>query len=518
VVEGVDPQLTFLGSFDPLTLMLEFSGQYRVSPPEGPRFDPDHGFKHTLRRVPTSVLAHELAHVVHTLGTAAGLRQYLIMVETFLSRLDLISAAVEAADGEVLRLPIVPNLHVYAQTERLTNAATVLSAHLVAGAAYAGGYREDEPDHNINLTWLQSHTRLGGFELGWPTCHCYLGHHTGQPQSVVAGYRHLTEGIAKIVERMQRRFTGEEGEQSPQGTVLLSAEQFADHRSSPFDPYYVAAAVFHSAKLFENPDTHVAGYEDYVAVLADIAMMVDPLVTPTAFSEIFGPLSPDVLDAAKMGYSPFMLYQRLCHLFWRSVEELPLLDAGDMRLTGKVAALQNAVLAAAGSDLTMRDMTLETLKSLTRFEYLLDAQVFTNSTQSRDVYRRGFERVLAWRADVLDGSAIYEDLLTGRDKLLDHSRWWSPTYAIGGDLYSAFDVRPGEGVAVDQANIQMLRSVLDAICFRNAPCELRGPPRGDTCALPPIGLCSRIPNRLRPKDQDPYCVRDLFTGVLRSLG
>jgi hypothetical protein len=124
-------------------------------------------------------------------------------------------------------------------------------------------------------------------------------------------------------------------------------------------------------------------------------------------------------------------------------------------MTTKVAALQNAVLAAAGTKVTIRDATLEALQSVTRFKELLDAHVFTESEQGRDVYRRGFERVLSWRADVLAGSAILEDLLTSREKLLDHARWWSPSYAVGGDLYSGFDVRPGDGVAVDQTNIQV---------------------------------------------------------------
>ena len=494
--------------------MLEFSGRYRIPPSE----DPPHDDGSALRRVPTSILAHELAHVAHTLGTAAGLRQYLIAVATLLSRLKLISAAVEAADGEVLQLPIMPNLHVYPQTQRLTNAVHSLSKLLVAGAAYSGGYRDDEPDHNIDLAWLQSHTNLGGFELGWETSHCYLGRHTGQQQSVMAGYRHLTEGVAKIVERMQRRFMGEEGERSPLGTAAVSLQQFGDHRSSPFDPYYVALAVFQNAMRFENPDARVAGYEEYVPILADIAMMVDPLITPVSFSAVFETSSPDVLEAAKMGYSPFALYHRLCHLFWRSVDKLPLLDDGDAKLTVTVATLQNAVLATAGSKLTMHDITLESLESLTRFEGLLDAHVLTGSEEGRDVYRRGFERVLSWRADVLAGSAIFEDLLVDREKLLEDVWWWSPSYAVGGDLYSHFNVRPSEGVAVDQTNIQMLSSVLDAVCFRNSPCELRGPPRGDRCAFPRIGLCSRLPDRLPPTDHDAYCKRDGWVDVLRSLG
>jgi hypothetical protein len=198
----------------------------------------------------------------------------------------------------------MPNLHLSTQTEGLTNAAEAVRALLVARAVYPGGYRDDEPDHNINLAWLQSNTTLGGLELGWETSHYYLGHHTGQQQSVMAGYRHLTEGVAKIVERIQRRFTGEEGEQSAHGTVLVSPEQFGDQRSSPFDPYYVALSVFQNAKRIENPATRVAGYEEYVAILADIAMMVDPLVTPDSFSAVFRTSSPNVLELAKTGYSP----------------------------------------------------------------------------------------------------------------------------------------------------------------------------------------------------------------------
>lgn len=513
VVEPPDPQLTSLGSFDPLTLMLEFSDRYRVQPPEG-RW---HKQYLPLSRVPTSILAHELAHLVHTLGTAAGLRQYLLAVDHFRVRLELVRAATEASDGAALRVPIVKNLASYTDTERLTGALETLGRLFVTSAVYGGGYRDEESAPNINLSWLQSDTVLDGIELGWETSHCYLGYHTGQQQSVMLGYRHLTEGVAKIVERTQRRFTGEEGERSPHGLVRMSPEEFANHRTSPFDPYYVASAVFHDARLFENPETRVPGYEDYVAVLADIAMMVDPLVTPRSFAAIFRTSGAEALDLAKTGYSPFVFYHRLCHLFWRSVDKLPTFapDEIEGHMTTHVAALQNGVLAAAGSDLTMYDLTIEARESLTDLAPFLDAHVFMESEEGRDVYRRGFDRVLSWRADTLDGAAIFEDLLTGREALLNHAQWWSPSYAVGGDLYSGFDVRPGDGVGVEQMNIRMMSSVVDAICLKNAPCELRGP-RGDKCALPRIGLCREIPDGV--PIGEPYCVREQFLSVLRDLG
>ena len=490
--------------------MLEFSARYRVPPRDEPR----HQTERALSRVPTSLLAHELTHVTHTLGTAAGLRCYLLGVEGFTTKMDLIAAATEAAGSKELDVPLIANAAKYQHSDEFTRTLLHLGGLLVTTTVYAGGIRAPETDPTINIAWIEPPRKLLGFDLGWETAHTYLGIHTAQEESVMCGYRHLTEGVAKVVERTQRRIAGEPGEQSPYGPQsAVPPEEYARVRSSPFDPYYVAAAVFNFAKSTDAQGSPVPAYEDYVAILSDLAMMFDPVVTPRSFAELFRLNDGDV-DRALTGYSPFALFLRLCRTFWQHVDDLPLLEPGDRNLTSQVLDLQNAILRLAGTDWTMEAVTREALESSRQFAEVLSSHLFTDAKSVKEVFTRGFEAVLTWRLEILHGAAIYEDLLTDRTKLLELSQRWSPSFAVGSDLYSSFDVTPGQGIAVEQTNLQVFGEVLTRVAFENGACPLRRA----RCALSPVPLCSHLPETLPTRSSEPYCVREQYLRAIRALG
>src|SRR5438093_1295646 len=101
-------EFSVLGSFDPMSLMLDFSGQYSVVEHNVfyTRFETSR-YAEALSKVPLAVLSHELAHLAHTLTTAAGIRQYLFGTDDLILRRLLAGSAIEAAPQGVLTLPLL---------------------------------------------------------------------------------------------------------------------------------------------------------------------------------------------------------------------------------------------------------------------------------------------------------------------------------------------------------------------------------------------------------------------------
>lgn len=503
--------LEVLGSFDPLALMLEFSGQYH---PDGTS-DPQEDF---LSRVPTGVLVHEITHLTQTLGTAAGIREFLMAIDDMRLRRAMVQTAVKASPDGVLKLPLATTHGLYGDDVAYRELEASWSQVVHTRLVHAGGTYHHEPDPEIELAWLAEDTRITGREVSWEVPFFYLYPFIGVSESVALGFIHLTEGVAKTIERLQRRLTGEPGEFSAVGVRTVTHEQFIQEISSPVDPYYLALLVFVNAKQRFNPAVDLPAYEEYVPVLADIAMMFDPVLTPESFTRVYGLRNDEALDGAINGFSPASLYMRLCRLFWEGAASLPRLDTG-RRMTEVVVELQDAFLGQIAPGLTMLSVTRECAETVERLSSHLDSHILdVENTAVRDMFRGAFTRVLAFRADALRGGAISEDLLTDRERLVGFARFLSPSFAVGSTIVSGFETRPGFGIGVDQANLQADRDLLDTLFFGNGPCHLAAGRRERRCPLEPVSLCTELPLTLLETSGPAYCVRDQTLRLLRAMG
>lgn len=497
-----------LGSFDSYSLMLRFH-----DPADGPP-------ESALARIATSTLSHELVHLAHTLGTAAGIRRFLMSVEDYQLRFAIASKYLrERGNADDFMLPIRVDIN----DDRVTNSGIGDELKLLADLRftwdlYAGVER-------ISLTgarsaapfWLESDVRIRGRQIPWGVAHVNLYLFKGEDAALLPGYLQLTEGTAKIVERVQRRFAGEQGEASPQGTHRLAdGKSFLREASSPFDPYYVAFMAFNSAKQRFAPDSPIGGYEEYVIILADMAMMIDPLTTPEATKTILG-VSADTIETLKNGYSPFATYLRLCRIFWEQSWTLPQLGETD-HMTEDVVRIQDALLAKVAPSLTMKDLTQELRSSFERYRDIFTAHIVDKEPGIADLFVNSFASALKFREEVLRGGAFCEDFLTSREKLETFARFLSPTYSVGSVVVSGYQTRPGFGVGVDQVNVEMFSDFLDAVIFGNRRCPLAGDQQtARMCVLDPVHLCERFPRDVEMSGEA-YCVRGQAARLAGAFG
>ena len=339
------------GSFDPLSLSVEFSSAYQ----------PDAGFEgpwqDALAKVPTPLIAHELAHLVHSLSTAAGIRAFLLAMDDVRVRTMVVHAAIAASSENRLRLPLNENQSTYMRDPDFARYSTLWArlrhvALFHSGNFYLTTRAEDEVGAGV---WMQAAGRrkVGPLTNPWEMPFVDLTPYLSVERVVSPGFVHLTEGVAKIVETIQRRFTGEPGEQSPHGTKAVSLRDFVSRAESPIDPYYVTRIAFGAMR---DPSSTMAPFDEYILLLSDMAMMFDPLLTPDAFSQLYGGLSDDDMDAARSGMSPFGIFLQLARLFWRHAPKLEL--STELPLNEQAAAFQDGLLAAAGLQLSMSELTL----------------------------------------------------------------------------------------------------------------------------------------------------------------
>jgi len=496
-----------LGSFDSYSLMLQFH-----DPVGGP-------MEGALGRVATSTLAHELVHLAHTLGTAAGVREFLMTVEDHQLRLYMLSRYGALTGDSEFVLPLLDPLN----AERIARAEIAAELSLWASLQgvsrlYSGMEKVDEPEAESAASfWLQPQTALRGATVPWEVAHANLFPFTRERAAVLPGYRQLTEGPAKIVERIQRRLAEEQGEAAPAGLSRMELQSFVRGASSPYDPYYVAFVAFGQAKQMFAPESRVGGYEEYVLLLADLAMMIDPVTTPDATATLFG-VGPDVLERMTNGYTPFSTYLRLCRLFWEHADTLPHLGDCD-RMTEDVVRIQNALLAKVAPSLSMKALTKELRSSLHRYREIFSGHVLDDTPGIADLFVDSFDNALAFREETLDGGAFAEDFLTSREKLEQFARFLSPTYSVGEWVISRYEPHEGFGVGVDLTNLEMFRDLLDALFYGNRRCPLAGDDQAPRiCALEPVSLCDAFPAR-PPADGAPtYCVREQTARLARSLG
>jgi hypothetical protein len=465
--------------------LIEFPEHYRI---QSARSMPE-----ALHAIPTSLLAHEMAHLTHTMTTAAGFRQFAFSVEELAVRMLILEERARA--DPVVPTPLLKHLGGETTWEEL------YAALVQSFMSHRGSTVDVDPEGRA--IWLEDQMSLSSRAF------VNLELFSGERRVIAGGQRHLTEGFAKIIERMQRRFHSEAGEFSPLGTASQQLSQMA---TSPLDPYYVSlwvSQVCHNAAGASTPH-----YEEYVLILSDLAMMLDPLFTPNSLRAVAG------REVSDLTQSPFSMFFRLCDIFWAMADTLPPLS-NELTLTDQVCDIQNAILDKCGAGLTMKDIATELHDNVAAF---FDRSTVTlplagfHEESLRRLIRENVLGLLSWRRDTLQGSAIIEDLLTGRETLMRFITGNAPSVAVGETVYSNVDVREGWGIGAEQASTLMLRDVLDAAYSGDRPCMLQTFGGRRTCARQEISLCTALPRSWEEKYDNDYCARTSWMTAMRALG
>jgi hypothetical protein len=153
----------------------------------------------------------------------------------------------------------------------------------------------------------------------------------------------------------------------------------------------------------------------------------------------------------------------------------------------QIVEYQNAMLEAMGVAVTMRSLT-ETLGGvidLTLKDLASDLPEFP-----LDEHRATFRRLLQFRAEVLDGGALFEDALTPKPKLQSFARQFVPAVAVGSVSSSGRPPSNGLDVDLQIANFVHMRDVICEFVTGDNECADKGPPR--TCAAPVHDLCDGL--------------------------
>jgi hypothetical protein len=217
--------------------------------------------------------------------------------------------------------------------------------------------------------------------------------------------------------------------------------------------------------------------------------MIDPILTPGAFRRLFASkIQESDPGIETLGYTPALTFLAVAEIFCRQIDHLEPFNP-EMPLTPQVIQLQNYLLASMLPGLTMKDLTRECQERVNEFSERFDSLFrYVESEEIRSYFRSAAARALEFRADVLDGGGVVEDLLTAREKLVDWLAYLCPAYSVGTTIYGGIRSRENETIGVDQANVQARRDVSRAIAFGNGPCHLSEKAAGErVCPLPPIG-------------------------------
>jgi len=432
---------------------------------------------------------------------------------------------VEASTGKGGRLlaPILQNAAFYWSSDAFRRQHSNSIFLTRAASLYLGGIRVPPQSlqspvavsHDGVSSWLREEPNfdLLGHTTDYPILFADLRSINGTPEAVSMGSKHMSESFAKAVEMIQRKLTGEPGDTALPKGLLYSPKP---EQIELAEPYFIANW------LYGNMIASTPGCEDRASLeefclINDLAMMLDPLVLRSTHS---GSVSQPIpwfnnfnYPAVVTDYNPVHSFAKLLLVYadtWRELPELP----GNWRQKD-VTEFQQALLQAAGIDLTMAELTNRTILFADSFFHIYqDNSVVLPELMS--TYHDLFTTMLTWRRDILLGGAVLEDLLTDPRKLYEFFVGSVPAFAVGSLVISPKGgYRKGEGVGVDIANLHQFRSSVDALTYGNRSCSLHlTSPR--SCAVPERPLCLEIADGLETRD---YCSRGLFIdGLLSSIG
>ncbi len=512
MITGFHPDLIenaiTVGLFDPGSLLINLSPDLLRSVPRSSAVED------LLEALPAAEVTHELVHLVQTLGTTAGVRDFAFRLDGLANGIRLIEHAARIRGGRLLA-PLFKNLKAYSGDTSFAEVAAGLGGLMRRSMLHAGGWQVpltslSSADSGMSQSWLRVEPAFvfAGERLARPQLFADVSVQTGRPVATALGAVHLREGAATSIETVQRRLFNEPGPRaSPQGEV----RRLSDAERQRADPYYLASFLYHGAVTATQGCSDGASLEEF-AVLVDTALMIDnyvwqwPALISLSDAERNNAL-PTVL-ANEM--NPMDTFDSLLTALTQNWASLPRIDATWNQLA--VTEFQNRLLVAAGVAATMRQLCDRTLSFATSlFDSYSDWLFPTLMTE----FRNTFIRVLRWRRDNLNGGAILEDFHTDARRLRGFMMGIMPAFTLGPVVVSPRgDVRPGEGVGVDMANFQQLASVISGLILGSTGCPLAGPIR--CCPLPVVALCEGRPAQTAGSS---YCARDDMTrAFFESVG
>lgn len=553
---------TELAHFDPITVSLHFAGSEcgtaRLPSPADKTSDSAKEWDGTVEGIPTSILAHELAHLFLATTTGSGVRQFQLLVKCLHYNLELIRCLAKENSGAV-RAPVAQRYE-WANLKEASEDEVSIFAYerksewvpqlVFAGVNNPPGYPivhstatairesirateellllEGGPNLLANeqvlgnvalpsgelIPWLsavtnlmplgESLTKTFGTLSGSIRLAADMAPITRQATSVMLGTNHLHEGFGVAVELLQRRFTGEEGPKAgPSGPVELDPSL-----RSHSDPYFLAHYAYSAIVGAASSASQLSDLSlEECCLLIDLAMMCDPAVVQhsgldtAGLTDLTAPVRLGGPVPSSLEWSTFEVFLRFCWALASSLGEIPRFDVGWR--DEDVAAFQDAILRATGSPL---NIALLSDAALTFFEDSF-ATPTRWSPELWEIIERIYRGNLAIRRDVLKGASPLLWLMTPREDLERLLQALDPVVSIGR--------AGGIGELERLLHFQQSVDVAAALVYGNGPCGLHvSQPR--RCGLPVKRMCSQLPTS---SPQTPACTRDVeYRVYLRSVG
>ena len=497
-----------LGSFDPLTFLIRFTGS-----PDGAA-GPCEDFCANLKDESFLVAIHEFTHFVQATTTAYGLRTLAIQIDILSLKIELLRKVNgEFREGRYLSLPLLGSGSIgKLQTNKdlsitLATYNQLLSKWLYFEGGWEVPYKSLASAEPVipNHVYQRKDFSLLGTHYTTPLFIVDMYHINREKRAVALGARHLREGAAKAVEMVQASLTGS-------GTVRANERvQLAGLSSA--NPYFVLISICSIlSKGFLPKDKEVTLEE--LILMCDLALMLDTYVHVWAEPIAFG--SPEYGNAIKFDVPPANIFMSILSSLLSSPDGIIRFDHAWTKET--VISFQNSLIER------MVIQGAEDVQQLTKSVNKAVHRLFEHYRKGCPVpmhllyvYQEIISNGLRFRLDVLGGGAVIEDLLVGKETFCHMARKILPAYISKGNIYSrGYTVSEDTGIGVELNMIRDMSELTDKMLFGDGVCpEHVSRPR--ICKAEPWAFCGSLKQIDVQKDSE-RCIRSMiFCHLLNAI-
>jgi len=474
-----------LAYFDPTTLLIKLN----ISNDDIPIFERNP--RKILRKFPTSVIVHELAHFFQTTATSNGLRMFMFLADSLTIKFHIIKELVRLCDGELI-VPILRNFpRPLDPKSELTKNLSLYVEVVVKQLSHYGGW-------DLEPKILSSSKRLASFlyrgESEFFTLKIYpllmdMRSIDRTQRVTVFGAHHIREGMSKALDLIQAHMKKE---------LALRAYSPKDKDSVPFtfsdvmlslDPYFL------SQLIYANLVNQIAGceenssLEEFVAI-SDLALMGDIWICNWTQVQNLDPKERDkelkVLDQIDDNCTPGMVFIHLLNTFGSCWKKLKRLSGHASQID--VSNFQNELLQHSGGA-TLEEIVRECEAYIEKgFINLKEVSPIPNAVL--ELYQGIFKEVFNHRKKLLHNGALILDLLTSDKYIYDFFLSFVPAFIAGGNIYSSSSSRLSDvGVGVDLLTLKQIQDLTNAFMLGDKPCPIHvEKPR--SCVLSPSDSCN----------------------------
>jgi hypothetical protein len=428
-----------VASFDIATLSMHFDRQYLVSTEELSHAPKENLDAAIHQRVPTSVLAHEIAHIWQTAATPAGLRDILNTFQAEFSARKAVTEAARISDGR-LRVGVHRMIESNDRSSHLVSAYQQALATHTYMAFRIGGLR-------FSADLLNEEDSANRFR----DYHFFIAPEDASAKiRTLLGVRHIYEGFGAAVELLR-----------------LSLERSLEPRDiPPANPYTICYQLYRNRRTKSNSQIRGSLFE--LAVVLDTTLMMDDWMTGSPTMSM-----------------PAQSFLQLLDL----LEERPELELRRSS-NADIVHFQDELLSAIGAPIpsvsSICDSMLDFLPT-----FIEDVKAHTAVPGSVvERYASPIRSLLRMRLDVLGGACPIRFLAFQPRRSLELLLGAFPQISTAVEM----PVTEGNQDLRDVFTVQVarhLRPVVDELVFGSRPC-----PVVNRCILPHRPACDGVTHQL----------------------